>query len=285
MPDHITSERFVLMGKLDAFREGGLESRIKIVALAVESCPELFGPDATLISTHEDHIHVLAKDGRILRAECSWSGDVLSILETSEADTIFADRREVSLFVANRMNAASKMLIEGNANDANKVLHECSEFLDKGAGSWLIEDIEQDIKEWIEVGRSWRTVVKSKGANRILDESISAGKFNDMSIDTTAPRKELIQDALALMIAKTERVIELAGETLVNLGESAKPETIQVLRALAQDAVFLGERMEESLECVRYTSEASLRRFYETVSNELNEMALALISTSQEPNK
>ena len=274
MPDPIIAERFILPSKLDVYRDGSLERRAEIANRVIESSLELFGEGSSLVATHDDHIHVLVSDGSVLRVECVWDGDDLRLGGISEAGTIFADRKEVSLFVAQQMNAVSRLLITGHADGAGQMLRDCAEFLEKGAGSWLIEDIERELCDWS--GRPWRIFVEKMGRDSVISEAIRSGnRLSEFSMPSLSPRKELIQESFALMIAKIERLVEASGERLIQSKNGVSPEIAEVLKTLAQDAAFLGERLEEALDCVRYTQEASLRRFYETASNELNEMVLA----------
>jgi len=278
MPDPITDERFVLPSKLDVYRDGSLEHRSEIAKREIGSS-NLFGEGSSLVATHDDCIHVIDADGKVFQVECVWNGNDVQLGEISEAGTIFANRREVSLFIAQQMNTASRLLIEGHADDAGQVLRDCSEFLEQGAGSWLIEDIERELGDWS--SRPWKTFVESKGRDSVISEAIRLGdSLSEFSMPPSSPRKELIQESFALMIAKIERLIEASGERLVQAGSGVSPEMVKVLQTLAQDAAFLGESLEEALVCVRYTQEASLRRFYETASNELNEMVLAFSAVS-----
>lgn len=276
MPDPTTDERFALPSRLDEFREGSLERRSEIASIVVEASQDLFGEGASLVATHADHINVLTSEGTVIRVECEWDGDELNLGEISMEGSVFADRTEVSKFIAKRMNMASQLLIEGRPDDADAVLRDCAGLLERGAGSWAVEDYQRELEERATEERSWRALLEAHDADLLVEQAVRSGiNLSELRESSEVPRKELIQDALALMIAKTERLVEISGEHLVEHGDSATPETRQVLKSLAHDAALLGECLEESLECVRYTQETVLRKFYETASNQLTEMALA----------
>lgn len=280
MPD-TSPEKRLLSAKLRRYTDGSLERKMSAARQAVKA---KFGETADVVSTFGDRVFVLLENKDIVQVPVEWDGDSIGLGEVSEpVDTLFASRKEISAFVADRMQSASKLLIVGDITAANDALIECSDLLVEGAGSWMVQDVFQELAERFTAARAWRSVATFADRPRLLAESFGSGIDLSLILPTSlqegGDRKKLIQESLLLMIHKSERFLDLAGEHLVSMGESAAPEVVQVIRGIASDVAFLSDRLEESVECIPHTEESDLLEFHSFVSGRLTDMAFAFVAS------
>lgn len=192
-------------------------------------------------------------------SKCSFVLREGSVHAVGHEDSLSVSANALSMFVSDRISAASGFLIDGDPDAASSMLHGCSDLLTQNSTSSLFDVFRLMAKRFC-APRLWRPDVDLS--------LIPYGVWGDGAKST------LIHESLMMMIHELEGLLVDIGERLLER-DSLEDGDVLVLKEIALDASLLGDWVEDLIDCISSSVESDVSLVHDFVSYQLSSMRSA----------